>query len=114
MEFISAWTNSPAAAPGDEPDATVGPPLVRSLSSSVKVLDESVAKPSAADSSAVAAPTFTADEKALLEAPVPFAEYGEVHERALSYLRWRRDEACAAEPNLEPSLEATRDSRVST
>ena len=58
------------------------------------------------------APSFNAEEKAVLEEPAPFVDFGPIHERALSYLRWRRDAAVAAEPNLSPSDEVGRDDRL--
>ena len=57
-------------------------------------------------------PSFNSEEKAVLDEPVPLADFGPVHERALSYMRWRRDAAVVAEPNLSPSEEVGRDDRL--
>ena len=48
----------------------------------------------------------------MLREPVPFAEYGALHERALEYMRWKRDEATTKEPALAPSDEMASDSRL--
>ena len=60
----------------------------------------------------LAAPAFTAEEKAILEEPRLLKDFTAVHERALAYMRWRRDTAVAAEPNLAPSTEAARDDHL--
>jgi hypothetical protein len=43
---------------------------------------------------------------------VSFAEYGETHERALAYMRWRRDDAVASESSIQPSAEMAGDARL--
>ena len=48
----------------------------------------------------------------MLEIPVPFSDFGSVHERALVYLRARRDRALTADSSLTPSSEVTRDPRL--
>ena len=57
-------------------------------------------------------PMFSAAEVATLSDPVPFADYGELHEKALAYMRWRRDMAVGAEPAIAPSAEMASDSRL--
>jgi hypothetical protein len=67
----------------------------------------------AAPAKPVAAPTFTPAEVSQLGEPVPFSQYGEGHERALAYMRWRRDDAVQKSGGaLTPSMEMASDSRL--
>ena len=60
----------------------------------------------------VADPAFTDSEIKTLSEPVPFAAWGPLHERALAYMRWRRDSAVASDASLAPSPEAAADMRL--
>ena len=57
-------------------------------------------------------PTFSSAEAATLAEPTPFANYGPSHERALAYMRWKRDEAVTADGSLAPSPEMAGDMRL--
>ena len=71
-----------------------------------------VSAPSAASSSSSVVPVFTADEIRLLQDPIPFSQYGDMHERALRYMRWRRDDAARQEPEIAPTVEMASDARL--
>ena len=72
-----------------------------------------IAAPAAAPSSSPAAPpSFRAEELRLLQEPTAFADYGAAHERALAYMRWRRDAAVVTEPGIAPSAEMASDARL--
>ena len=46
--------------------------------------------------------------------PLPLAQWAAstLHQRALAYMRWKRDEAAAKEPKLKPSDEMACDARL--
>ena len=60
----------------------------------------------------MAIPSFKAEEMKQLQETVGFASYGDVHERALEYMRWRRDSAVQASPGLAPTAEMASDTRL--
>ena len=57
-------------------------------------------------------PTFSEAQVEQMRKPLPFAEFGELHEQALAYMRWRRDEAVEKDAGLAPSPEAASDVRL--
>ena len=92
---------SDSAGLGDRDRPGVGAPPDASSLRSPRSPQSPLLVPKAAPSPAapapeVACPSFTADELEVLKVPCAFADFGPSHERALAYMRWRRDEALAA------------------
>ena len=82
------------------------------IASAYVVSAPTAAAPIASKAEPLAAPSFNANELKALADPPLFAEYGELHKRALAYMRSRRDAAVAAEPNMAPSAEMASDVRL--
>ena len=57
-------------------------------------------------------PSFTEAEIAALRTSTPFAEWGELHERGLAYMRQQRDAALRTNASLAPSAEMASDLRM--
>ena len=57
-------------------------------------------------------PNFTEAEIAVLRTSMPFAEWGEPHERGLAYMRQQRDAALRTNASLAPSAEMASDLRM--
>ena len=93
----AATAASPAVAPAANAEATVAA--------------ASLVKPTPSAGPAPA-PKFSSEEVAMLGEAVPFAQYTAAHERALAYMRWRRDDAVAKEAALAPSPEMASDIRL--
>ena len=71
-----------------------------------------VETPLAAPVGPVAEPFFTNEEVERLKTPVSFADFTAHHERALAYMRWRRQEAVEKDDRLAPSAEMASDARL--
>uniref|UniRef100_A0A7S3WBN2 CRAL/TRIO N-terminal domain-containing protein n=1 Tax=Emiliania huxleyi TaxID=2903 RepID=A0A7S3WBN2_EMIHU len=70
--------------------------------------------PVAAPAKPVAEPAFTDAEVEVLRTPLAPSEWcgSELHERALAYMRSRRDAAVLADPSLAPTVEMASDLRL--
>lgn len=97
-EAIRPAVPAPAAAAVPPPAAAAASsgPLVKPTPSSGKVSE----------------PKFPPEEATQLAEPIPFAQYSAAHERALEYMRWRRDDAVAKDAALAPSAEMASDYRL--
>ena len=120
MEFVKTCFAAPAAAlqqclaPAEPPIAAPVTAETSSapIASAYVVSAPTAAAPIASKAEPLAAPSFNANELKALADPPLFAEYGELHKRALAYMRSRRDAAVAAEPNIAPSAEMASDVRL--
>ena len=107
MEFFRSFSftggdASTAAAPSAEPPAAAPLPPT----------EEPTRAPPAAPLAAVDAPSLSSDEIKVLQETANFAEYGQVQERVLKYMRWRRDQAVSENPAIAPSAEMASDARL--
>ena len=98
-----------AAAPAVLPPAAPAIPLgVPSLHQPTAALVSSIS------SSPVVEPKFTDDEISSMRKELPLAEWSssDLHERALAYMRWRRDDAISRDSTLATSFENASDLRL--
>jgi len=77
-----------------------------------KVPSMTLVEPPAAPVSPVDEPFFTNEERERLKLSVSFADFTAHHERALAYMRWRRQEAVEKDDRLTPSAEMASDTRL--
>lgn len=107
MEFFGFLPPASAPAAANNEVQLAGP-----FPDSIGVASPSTHAASPSSAADLAVPVFAPDEKMILEEPVQLKDFTAVHERALAYMRWRRDRAIAEEPHIAPSAEAARDDRL--
>ena len=106
MEFFGFLPPASAPAAANNEVQLAGP-----FPDSIGVASPSTHAASPSSAADLAVPVFAPDEKMILEEPVQLKDFTAVHERALAYMRWRRDRAIA-ESHIAPSAEAARDDRL--
>jgi len=111
---VPAPAAAPANAPQPPPQPPPPPPPPAAASAPAPSPPAVAPAPVAAPTKPVAEPAFTDAEVEVLRTPLAPSEWcgSELHERALAYMRSRRDAAVLADPSLAPTVEMASDLRL--
>merc|ERR1719446_882657 len=111
---VPAPAAAPANAPQPPPQPPPPPPPPAAASAPAPSPPAVAPAPVAAPTKPVAEPAFTDAEVEVLRTPLAPSEWcgSELHERALAYMRSRRDAAVLADPSLAPTAEMASDLRL--